>query len=166
MADSLIQVSVDLSQVENAPAWFSRMPESLRRHLRPAIIDLTRNLALRVRANLTGLMLRIVTGQLIGSIRQELIEDPTTIGGRVYTKGVPYARILHFGGQTRPHVITARRARALRFQFNGATVFFRQVNHPGSRFPPRPYIHQPLEQMREQITARLTAAGAAAAGAN
>jgi hypothetical protein len=165
MAD-LIQVTVDLSQIEQAPTWFARMPERLRMYLRPAIIDLTRQLATRVHANLSGLMLRIETGRLISSIRTELVEDPQYIGGRVYTSGVPYARILHDGGRTSPHVIMAKRARALRFQWNGRTVFFKAVNHPGSVFPPRPYVRQPLEQMRDQITARLTGTGHAAARAN
>jgi hypothetical protein len=166
MAETLIQVTVDLSQIENAPAWFARMPERLRAELRPAIVDLTRQLARRVRGNLSGLMLRIVTGRLISSIRTELIEDPTSIGGRVYTSGVPYARILHEGGRTRPHVIVARRARALRFQWNGGIVFRRSVNHPGSVFPSRPYITRPLDQMRDEIRNRLVSAGQAAARSN
>lgn len=41
------------------------------------------------------------------------------------------APILEHG--SRPHVIRARRARALRFVVGGKTVFRRKVNHPGTR---------------------------------
>lgn len=40
------------------------------------------------------------------------------------------APILEYG--SRPHVIRARRARALRFVVGGKTVFARKVNHPGT----------------------------------
>jgi hypothetical protein len=34
---------------------------------------------------------------------------------------------------TRPHVIRARNAKALRFEMEGRIVFARKVNHPGTR---------------------------------
>lgn len=34
---------------------------------------------------------------------------------------------------TRPHIIRARRAKALRFDMGGRTVFAKQVHHPGTR---------------------------------
>lgn len=44
------------------------------------------------------------------------------------------------GGQTGPHIIEARNAQALRFVgADGSIVFRRRVNHPGSKFPPRPH---------------------------
>ena len=45
-----------------------------------------------------------------------------------------YAPYVEYG--TRPHVIYPRRARALRFEVRGKTVFARYVRHPGTR-PPR-----------------------------
>jgi hypothetical protein len=39
---------------------------------------------------------------------------------------------------TRPHEIVARRAKALHFRINGADVFARKVNHPGTA--PRPFM--------------------------
>lgn len=43
----------------------------------------------------------------------------------------PYA--LFVEEDTRPHVIRARRARALRFRVGGLVLFRRSVNHPGTR---------------------------------
>ena len=37
---------------------------------------------------------------------------------------------MEFG--TRPHVIRARNAKALRFRWHGRIVYFKQVNHPGT----------------------------------
>lgn len=53
---------------------------------------------------------------------------------------LPYAAILQWGGRTRPHVIRAKNARALRFIQNGQWVYFKKVNHPGSKILPHPYV--------------------------
>ncbi len=47
-----------------------------------------------------------------------------------------YAAILHFGGRTRPHKITARPGKALNLPFG----YRKSVNHPGSRFVARPVL--------------------------
>jgi hypothetical protein len=39
----------------------------------------------------------------------------------------------YVSGGTRPHVIAARNAKALRFTWQGRTVYFRSVNHPGTQ---------------------------------
>lgn len=54
-----------------------------------------------------------------------------------------YAAPVAFGA--RPHVITARRASALRFYWPkaGKVVYFRQVNHPGNQ--PNPWWKRSLE---------------------
>lgn len=60
-------------------------------------------------------------------------------GGRVEVcTNVVYAAIHHFGGQTRPHVIRAKRGRALFWP--GARHPVAAVNHPGSRIPARPFM--------------------------
>jgi len=51
------------------------------------------------------------------------------IAGRSGKRTVP--EILDKG--SRPHVIRAKRKKALRFVVNGKVVFRRQVNHPGTR---------------------------------
>ena len=56
--------------------------------------------------------------------------------GVVVSSDAPYAAIHQLGGLTRPHVIRAKRKKALAF---GGKVF-KKVNHPGSRIPARPYL--------------------------
>ncbi|WP_329173335.1 hypothetical protein [Streptomyces sp. NBC_01477] len=47
---------------------------------------------------------------------------------------------------TRPHVIRPRRARALRFQSGGSTVFAKVVYHPGTR--PNNFLARSLHEGR------------------
>ncbi|KQK67650.1 phage virion morphogenesis protein [Acinetobacter baumannii] len=71
------------------------------------------------------------SGNLRRSITTQHTRDQAIIGTIV-----PYAGILHFGGKTKPHVIRPRNKQAL--SFNG--MVFKQVNHPGSKFPARPFL--------------------------
>jgi phage gpG-like protein len=52
----------------------------------------------------------------------------------------PYAAIHQLGGQTKPHPITARRARSLYFQLGAKSIHAKSVQHPGSRIPARPFF--------------------------
>lgn len=47
---------------------------------------------------------------------------------------------------TRPHVIRPRRAKALRFDIGGRTVFAKVVHHPGTR--PRDFMSEALRDGR------------------
>jgi hypothetical protein len=74
------------------------------------------------------------TGRLIASIHRE--RGTNGIGPYIdIVAGVPgittYLGYHHFG--TGPHVIRARRRKALRFIWHGEITFRRSVRHPGSR---------------------------------
>ena len=61
------------------------------------------------------------------------------------------ARILNFGGQTRPHVVRPRQGRAL--AFGGIVV--RQVQHPGSKIPAREFMRlTPFDQREIALAAQ------------
>jgi hypothetical protein len=59
----------------------------------------------------------------------------TVIGSNVIrvvgSNRTPYAPFIEYG--TKPHIIRARRAKALRFMQRGKVVFRRWVRHPGTR---------------------------------
>jgi phage gpG-like protein len=61
----------------------------------------------------------------------DMSADDVTVGS-----DRPYAAIHQLGGTTRAHIIRARKAKALKV----GGRFFRKVNHPGSKMPPRPFI--------------------------
>lgn len=71
------------------------------------------------------------SGRLAASITPSSDATSAKVG-----TNLKYAAIHQFGGQTRPHLIVARNAKALRF--NGR--FAKSVKHPGSKIPARPYL--------------------------
>lgn len=71
------------------------------------------------------------SGRLAASIVRASTANQAVVGTNVI-----YAAIHNFGGRTKPHVIRAKNKRAL--AFGGIVV--RQVNHPGSDIPARPYL--------------------------
>jgi phage gpG-like protein len=125
----------------------------------------------KVADNLTGKVLHVQTGRLRQSIQTAVEEGGQR--GRIGTN-VEYAAIHEYGGQTKPHVITAR-GKALRFvsprfvgpvkltakgklakrQTAGSIVFARKVSHPGSTIPARPFLRPALRDSQEEIKAIL-----------
>lgn len=111
-------------------------------------------LVAKIRANLSGGMLQVKSGRLLASVQvtktdtQDLIQQEISVG-----EGVPYARILHDGGQTAAHDIYPTKAKALAFLVGNKMAFAKVVHHPGSKFPARPYAQQPLAEMRGEILA-------------
>jgi phage gpG-like protein len=71
------------------------------------------------------------SGRLAASITQAWSGDTAQVGSNLV-----YAAIQNNGGQTKPHAIVAKNAKAL--HFNG--IFAKKVNHPGSKIPARPYL--------------------------
>jgi phage virion morphogenesis protein len=71
------------------------------------------------------------TGRLAASIQQDWDANSAVVG-----TNVAYAAIHQFGGQTKPHAIRPKFKRAL--AFGGVVV--RQVQHPGSKIPARPFL--------------------------
>src|SRR5271170_7818927 len=125
----MIDISVDSRQVM---ARLSVMPDKLRAAFLKKTYALAEKLKSKVQRNLTNKLLHIRTGKLVRSIFQQVQNSTNEVSGRVYSSGVPYARIQEFGGQTKPHIIEAKNGKALAFQWKGKEVFFRRINHPGS----------------------------------
>lgn len=96
----------------------------------PVLPDLLRRMT-RVKFESRKLV-RVRTGLLFSTI-------DTRVGGNakgIYVmvvaggKGIRYTGYEHDG--TQPHVIRARRKKALRFMINGQVIFRTKVNHPGT----------------------------------
>lgn len=61
-----------------------------------------------------------------------------------------YAAIHQFGGKTSAHIIKPKRGKALRWVGAGGRVFFaKQINHPGSVIPARPFLGINKENVQE-----------------
>jgi hypothetical protein len=92
--------------------------------------SLTRRIATQARVDVP-----VRTGHLGRSIREDpqRFVGPFRVTGGV-TAHARYAAAVHEG--SRPHVIRARPGKALSFMWHGERVFFRKVNHPGTRARP------------------------------
>jgi hypothetical protein len=124
-----VRSDVDLEQVE---AGLHRLEAAANKRVRMALqmgAELIVNHAKRNHEY------RDRTGRLTQSIRAEQVEGTLAEGFVVGLSAgglrVEYAGHIEFG--TRPHVIRARKAKALRFTVGGQDVFRRQVRHPGTR---------------------------------
>ena len=71
------------------------------------------------------------SGRLASSITPAYDATSARVGTNVI-----YAAIHQFGGQTRAHVIRPKNRKALHF----GGIFAKQVNHPGSKIPARPFL--------------------------
>lgn len=93
-------------------------------------------------------------GLLLRSISERYDENSATVG-----TNRTYARILNFGGKTKPHEINARNFKSLKFNWKGDTVNYSRVHHPGSNIPARPFmVIQPedIEGFKETLMEHLT----------
>lgn len=136
------------------------MPQKLRALLRREVRSATLKVLARSKQLVSGQVLKVQTGLLRRSINDQYDEGDHELKGIVGTnkRTVPYAAIHEFGGTTKPHVIDARRAKVLRFQMGGETVFRRKVNHPGSTMPERSYLRRALRELAPDIRTQLTKA--------
>lgn len=111
------------------------------------------------REKLSGQVLNRKTGRLMRSIDAKVEQTVKAIFGIVFqSSDVPYGAIHEFGGKTAPHVIMPKKAQVLAFNWKGANVFFRRVNHPGSTFPERSYMRSGLRDMSVEISMGLKTA--------
>lgn len=98
------------------------------------------------------LAIRSQTVRRTGSLQDDWLEvwDGPTL--RRLSNYSGHARFIDSG--TRAHVITATRAKFLRFQMNGETMFRRSVNHPGTKA--RPFVALALASGQMALRASLT----------
>lgn len=115
-------------------------------NLRTFVQAFTVRLFGQVRVNIVELFRS--TGPLYQSVDYAVTDTGKSIRGRVFTRGVPYARIQEEGGQTGPHVILPRNVSVLAFEGPAGLVFAKRVNHPGSNIPARPYMSSALAELR------------------
>ena len=134
-------------------ARLSAMPDKLRDVFLKKTYELAEKLKSKVQQNLTNKLLNIRTGKLVRSIFQEVKNETNSVEGRVYSSGLPYARIQEFGGQTKAHIIEAKNGKALAFNMGGKQVFFKRIHHPGSKIKGAHYMGSAFTEMTPEIKA-------------
>jgi phage gpG-like protein len=154
----MISVELDASR---AALKLTRIDEQTRTALRGAIVSLTQSLATMVRAKLSGGVLNVRSGRLLASIQSQLIENTTSIYGRVSSNGVPYAAIHEFGG-------VIKHPGSSKFQAwmgPGGMVYTHFTRPHDIPMPERSYLRSSLAEMQAEIVERMTTAVRGAARA-
>ncbi|MDR3407073.1 MAG: hypothetical protein P4L68_01080 [Methylovirgula sp.] len=120
----------------------------------------------KVRANLSGVILKSRSGALLDSISSDIEDDGSGVTATITSADVPYAGILEYGGKTAAHDIVPSKAKALAFIAGGAERFAKIVHHPGSTIRAFAYMGSALDDLRDEITSGLKAAVLEALGAD
>lgn len=129
---------------------------ALMRKMGTLTIRLYRHIVLN---KLSGQVLRTVSGRLKRSVTFDIRKNGDQLVSEVFTDGTaPYDAIHEYGGKTPPHEIVPVKAQALSFLRDGKRVFYKKINHPGSRMPERSYMRSALDDMREEIESELVSA--------
>jgi hypothetical protein len=92
--------------------------------------------------NRSAILCPVDTGRLRASGRMDFKDDKLGPVGTV-TYPVRYAAIVHDG--SKPHIIRAKRGKALKFEMGGKTVIVESVRHPGSRG--RPFLRMAAQEV-------------------
>jgi phage gpG-like protein len=115
----------------------------------------------RIRAKLSGDVLKVRSGALLNSITTTVEDDGEAVGITAESIGVPYAGILEYGGKTAAHEILAVKGKALAFVAGGKQIFAKVVHHPGSRIKAYAYLASSLEETSAEMEASIEDAIAA-----
>jgi hypothetical protein len=97
-------------------------------------------------------VLRTLTNRLRGSLRaSKATISESGVTSAIWTN-VKYAGPNEFG--SKPHKILPKKGKALKFEFNGNTLYRRSVNHPGTpaRAPIRRGIEDRLPQYEKALS--------------
>ena len=132
------------------------MPGGLRSGILRTVTRLGFQLQANVQRKLSGEVLKVRTGTLRSSINTKIQQSSTSVTATVGTN-VKYAAANEYGAVTPPHQILPKRGRALAFEWKGSQVFFRSVQHPGSKIPERSFLRSALDEMRPLIQTELEA---------
>jgi phage gpG-like protein len=146
MADSDVAIQV------RTPAWLKSSGVAISQKISAANDSLMQKVAEKVRANLSGDVLKSRTGRLLNAVTAQTDDEDDVAESRIsVADDVPYAGIQEYGGTTRAHVISAANAKALAFGWLGKNVFFKQIMHPGSVLPERSYLRRALDDSADEI---------------
>lgn len=146
---------------------WTEMPAGVHSALQASAIDLTSHIKT---TKLHGQVLKQRSGRLSRSIHAGPVVMEDGAASISVGTNIEYARIHELGGTTKAHVIRAK-GRSLRwvdsggFTFSAKTgkvvdgfVYRREVQHPGSVIPARPYLRPSMEEKEMSIRDRINAA--------
>lgn len=151
-----MKITAEVTGVQDVLGWVRDLPDRIRQEGLASMEDLVAGLvSYTINDKLAGQVLTRRAGRLASSIFGSAVVSGDLVVGTLGSKGVPYAAIQEYGGQTGPHDIMPTAARALSFIWHGDRVFFSHVNHPGSKIPENSYLRSTLLDMHDVILEEL-----------
>lgn len=151
-------IDIEVLNAEVVEARLASLSPRVRQRLRSVIGTQMIGLRDGVKGKVSSLF-KSGTGRLFRSIGGEMAESTNDVSATVFSRGLPYARIQEYGGQTRAHTILPKNASVLAFMGkDGKMVFARKVNHPGSNIPGRSYMRSTLAEQRLEIIGAIRSA--------
>ena len=151
MAD-IISIAVN---VESAQAYVDRKGTELKQAIGHGIDLVNTMFADRVRNNLSGSVLKTVTGKLLNTVQQQdAVSNGDVVTGSVTAGGpeAPYGIYFEEGG-TGPYEIRPVSASVLAFMSEGQQIFAKVVHHPP--IPKLPWFSVEMEQAREDMISQI-----------
>lgn len=138
-------------------ARLDRFPQQLRASVVNAMNELGVRLLAYDRSNLSGGVLQKRTGALYDAQALTVTDQGDSIVAEVgfNSSQVPYGAVLEFGVD-HDWLITAKNAKALKFELGGTTKFAKSVTHPA--MPARSFLRRALEMVTPEISPVLTQA--------
>jgi phage gpG-like protein len=95
---------------------------------------------------LSGQVLQVRTGRLRRSINQRVDVSGGSVVGTVGTN-VSYGKTHELGLTIKAHLVEAKKAKALRFQLGGKTMFRKSVMIPAVKMPKRSFLMSALQDL-------------------
>lgn len=158
---------MELNNLENIADAYSKIMGEAFDHNKDVVFGSVKRLPTAMQRAVIGnypTYLKRRSGNLVRSImgfsRQTIADQEWEIGVVAGGEVAKYARILHEGGVTKPHWIAPRLKKALMWlggtmvkgchgrlrksTAKGNKIFSKGHMHPGSKFPARPYIREPM----------------------
>lgn len=121
-----------------------------------AVLRLAIKMTGMAKTKLSGEVLKVRTGRLRRSINYKLEHGSNRVDAVVGTN-VSYGKTHELGLTIPPHIVEARRAKALAFGVGGRMVFAKRVNIPAVKMPKRSFLESSLRQMAPEIRDTLLA---------
>lgn len=147
-------INAQISLGKDMPKRLLDMPARIDSAVGRTVNSLAIRLVAMVKGKLSGQVLKVRTGRLRRSIHKEIENSGSKVVATVGTN-VEYAKTHELGLTIPAHIVRARRAQALAFQWKGKLQFFKSVRIPAVKMPRRSFLEASLNQLEPTIRAEL-----------
>lgn len=147
-------IKASIKSSKDTPKRLRDLPTQIDNAVARTVNSLALRLVAMVKGKLSGEVLKVRSGRLRRSIHKEIDNRGSSVTATVGTN-VEYGKTHELGLTIPAHIVRARRANALAFQWKGQQRFFKSVRIPAVKMPRRSFLEASLNQMAPEIRAEL-----------